>query len=157
MSYSNVNFMKKLNWIVRVKAMVFNTPFNNISFISYRSVLLVEKTTDHPQVTDKLDHISFFWPCVSLCVFLSSLMEVFIIKTSCVITFLLLHIYIKLTFKFHTNIQTFLKSTKWTSFPLSFIYQTTSIIYTWVHFLILYSTLEKTYKKNPQKLEILSS
>jgi hypothetical protein len=46
--------------------MVFNATFNNISFISCRSVLLVEKTTDLPQVTDKLYHISFFWPRVSL-------------------------------------------------------------------------------------------
>ena len=33
--------------------MVFNATFNNISVISWRSVLLVEKTTDLPQVTDK--------------------------------------------------------------------------------------------------------
>jgi hypothetical protein len=33
--------------------MVFNTTFNNMSVISGRSVLLVEKTTDLPQVTDK--------------------------------------------------------------------------------------------------------
>ena len=37
--------------------MVFNTTFNNISIISWRSVLLVEKTTDLLQVTDKLYHI----------------------------------------------------------------------------------------------------
>ena len=44
--------------------MVFNATFNNISVISWRSVLLVdktgippEKTTDLPQVTDKLYHI----------------------------------------------------------------------------------------------------
>jgi hypothetical protein len=37
--------------------MVFNATFNNISVISWRSVLLMEKTTDLPQVTDKLDHI----------------------------------------------------------------------------------------------------
>ena len=37
---------------------VFNPIFNNISAISWRSVLLVEeKTTDLPQVTDKLYHI----------------------------------------------------------------------------------------------------
>jgi hypothetical protein len=42
--------------------MVFNATFNNISVISWRSVLLVEetdnteKTTDLSQVTDKLDH-----------------------------------------------------------------------------------------------------
>jgi hypothetical protein len=33
--------------------MVLNTTFNNISVISWWSVLLVEKTTDLLQVTDK--------------------------------------------------------------------------------------------------------
>jgi hypothetical protein len=38
--------------------MVFNATFNNISVISWRSVLLYpEKTTDLSQVTDKLYHI----------------------------------------------------------------------------------------------------
>jgi len=43
--------------------MVFNATFNNISLISWRSVLLVEETevpgekTDLLQVTDKLYHI----------------------------------------------------------------------------------------------------
>jgi uncharacterized membrane protein len=37
--------------------MVFNATFNNILVISWRSVLLVEKTTDLWQVTDKLYHI----------------------------------------------------------------------------------------------------
>jgi hypothetical protein len=42
--------------------MVFNATFNNISIVSWQSVLLVaeteypEKTTDLQQVTDKLDH-----------------------------------------------------------------------------------------------------
>jgi hypothetical protein len=36
--------------------MVFNATFNNISVISCRSVLLAEKTTDLPQVTDELYH-----------------------------------------------------------------------------------------------------
>ena len=36
--------------------MVFNATFNNISVISWRSVLLVEETTDLSQVTDKLSH-----------------------------------------------------------------------------------------------------
>jgi hypothetical protein len=35
---------------------VFNATFNNIPVISWRSVLLVEVTTQLPQVTDKLDH-----------------------------------------------------------------------------------------------------
>ena len=37
--------------------MVFNATSNNISVISWWSVLLMEKTTVPPQVTDKLYHI----------------------------------------------------------------------------------------------------
>jgi hypothetical protein len=40
--------------------MVFNATFNNISVISWRSVLLVEETTDLPQVTDKPYHIMLY-------------------------------------------------------------------------------------------------
>ena len=45
---------------------VFNATFNNISVISWRSILFVEetgvpeKTTDLPQVTNKLDNIIFY-------------------------------------------------------------------------------------------------
>ena len=45
-----------------LRVMVFNATFNNITLISWRSVLLVEETeypeknTDLPQVTDKLYH-----------------------------------------------------------------------------------------------------
>jgi hypothetical protein len=49
----------------RVKAMVFNVTFNNISVILWSSLLLVEETgevdkTDHSQVTDKLYHIMLY-------------------------------------------------------------------------------------------------
>jgi hypothetical protein len=40
--------------------MVFNATFNNILVISWWSVLLVEKTTDLPQVTDKFFHIMLY-------------------------------------------------------------------------------------------------
>ena len=49
-----------------VRFMVFNVTFNNISVISWMSVLLVEETgihgenTDLPQVTDKLNHIMLY-------------------------------------------------------------------------------------------------
>ena len=55
-------FGKSNGWI-RVRVMVFNTTFNNISVISWWSVLLVEKngvpgkkTTDLPQVAETLSH-----------------------------------------------------------------------------------------------------
>jgi hypothetical protein len=46
----------------RIRVRVFNSPLNNISVLSWRSVLLMEepenqvKITDLPQVTDKLYH-----------------------------------------------------------------------------------------------------
>ena len=49
--------------------MLFNATFNNISVISWWSVLLMEKTTDMSQVTDKLSHIMLYLsstPCHEL-------------------------------------------------------------------------------------------
>ena len=43
-----------------VWVMVFNATFNNISVISWESVLLVEKTTDLLQVADKVYHIMLY-------------------------------------------------------------------------------------------------
>ena len=40
--------------------MVFNATFNNTSVISWWSVLLVEETTDQPQITDKPYHIMLY-------------------------------------------------------------------------------------------------
>ena len=40
--------------------MVFNATFNNISVISWRSVLFVEETTHLLQVTDKHCHIMLY-------------------------------------------------------------------------------------------------
>ena len=50
-------------YINRVRVMVFGATFNNISVISWRSVLLEGETrvsTDLSQVTDKLYHIMLY-------------------------------------------------------------------------------------------------
>jgi hypothetical protein len=51
----NTTIGEFMDWLVG--SMVFNATFNNIFLISWRSALLVEKTSDLSQVTEKLNHI----------------------------------------------------------------------------------------------------
>jgi hypothetical protein len=53
--YEKTTIGEYMDWLVG--SMVFNATFNNIFLISWRSALLVEKTSDLSQVTEKLNHI----------------------------------------------------------------------------------------------------
>jgi hypothetical protein len=48
------------NLKIKVRVMVFNATFNNISVISWCSAFLEKKTTELPRVTDKLYHIMLY-------------------------------------------------------------------------------------------------
>ena len=65
--------------------MVFYATYNNISVIPWRSVLLVEKTTGLPQVTDKLYHIILYGAHLDLVGF--KLTTLVVIGTDCTGTF----------------------------------------------------------------------
>jgi hypothetical protein len=45
---------------IKVWVMLFSATFNNISAISWRSVVFVEETTDLSHCTDKLYHIMLY-------------------------------------------------------------------------------------------------
>jgi hypothetical protein len=61
----SITFSRNHSLTNRVKVMMFNTSFNNISVVLWRSTLLVEETgipweKPQTQVTDKLYHIIFY-------------------------------------------------------------------------------------------------
>jgi hypothetical protein len=112
---------------------VFNATFNNISAISWRSVLLVEETTDLPQVTDKLYHIMLYTsPWAGVEPTTSVVMAIGIdCKFSCksnyhtITNMMVLHFYI---------LTSWLKLTHWFHFKFFLIFQIHTIINTlWVH------------------------
>ena len=59
-SNKQVFITTRSRFLYRVRVMMFNATFNNTSVLSWRSVLLVEETTDLPQVADKPYHIMLY-------------------------------------------------------------------------------------------------
>jgi hypothetical protein len=52
-----LNMTNTMYFYFGVRVRVFNATFNNISVLSWQSVLLVEETGVHEEVTHKLYHI----------------------------------------------------------------------------------------------------
>jgi hypothetical protein len=50
-------------WFDLIWSLVFNATFSNISAISWRPVLVMERTTDHGQATGKLYHLRLLVEC----------------------------------------------------------------------------------------------
>jgi hypothetical protein len=65
-TWEEVNILHQCYLIARVRVMMLNATFNNLSAIPWQLVLLVEETgvprenTALPQVTDKLYHIMLY-------------------------------------------------------------------------------------------------
>ena len=70
---------------VRVRVVVLSASFNNISAISWRSVLLVEGTADLSQVTDKLYYIMLYLVHLALVEF--ELTTLVVIHTDCICSY----------------------------------------------------------------------
>ena len=114
----------------RVRVVVLNATFNNISVISWRSVLLVDETGENRRpVADKLYHIMFYRVHLTWVGFDLTTLVVIYTNILCLLRFLLLFLslrhpdcctvtYCYSTFLFHYYYYSFSSSTHF--FPLYF-------------------------------------